>query len=235
MNLTEIVYHLLEVKKTRNVPLQQVENQIFNWLKKIAPDLPKKSLANELHIHDREERGYISINMKVLKATIPKLFKDYNAFINAFEKNALKGTNWTVSETTRFGMFTRFQKAVSITIERYARTYKKPKYLYHATFADNEAKINRQGLKPRKRVNDPDYRYSNQRIFFARSKKASLQALSNDYGKKDVVVYRLNTQKFNRFNLFIDRTETGAYYTLTHIPAKYLEIIYRGQTPEFGT
>lgn len=225
-----IVNALLEQKKTRDIPYEQLKNQIINWIIKrsknwVAGTLQTKKeyFAKQIKFRKKNEESIvISISQAgILTSIHPRITK--RSLTIWFEKEALKGTNWSIS--TIEGHFLGSGDPINIIIERYKKPITKSRYLYHATSKENAKKIKKQGLKPSKNFDPGGYNYTTPKLFLCKSIKYAINAYINDYGYDNMVIFRLDTKKFNRFNLYKDRTEKNAYYTFTHIPAKALEII----------
>lgn len=251
MNSEKLLHLLLEKKKMRNISPEQLEAQITNWVvrsyhktldadeKKLLPIsylLKSAKTARDISVDafSNNEVAYLSILEKYVHKILGIQWGEggvqknhYKKLFNMIEKHGLKGTNWTIYKMVGTGYKWGY---ITVQMERYANTIKKPKYLYHVTPIKNIPSINRQGLKPMKR---PDrtkgFHYLKPRIYLSSNKGDALNAFIADYGhKKHYALYRVDTSKFSKFNLFTDHTTfSNAVYTLTHIPAKALQLIRR--------
>ena len=166
-------------------------------------------------------------------------------FCKKLEKSALKETGWQTLDCSIYPEVI----TVLLTAPR-ARTQQlspKPRYLYHVTSAKNERQILRRGLIPRAGPSDrPSLSYKS-RIYFL-VLDFSVDDFSDllDYNTvvggisriEEVVIFELDTRKFNRFNLFLDKEMSisfpikAAVWTPTHIPPKALEVVYRASEDE---
>lgn len=249
----EILQTLLERKKLKPISMEQLVNQMENWFRRHAK-IPKNETVfldwfvvkdfnnpegpkDKVHFGVLKQHLYTALGISYDREEESLRAKSLGTKnLDRFEKGALKGTLWNVSQYVDAGTICNF------SIERPAKTVKKPKYLFHATLEKNTRKILKTGIKPYKKTGsstlptgreNPDilFRYPQQRVYLTKKPSHAMRALLNDLGiDKNIVVFRIDTRKFSKFNLFLDRTEDDAYYTFTHIPANALSIVWKGKT-----
>ena len=150
--------------------------------------------------------------------------------INAdeFERLHARPKGWFISGTF-FDPDNPHNVAIEIGFEPVSEEVPKPPYLYHGVPSSIEQEVLRTGLKPRKRdYSARGYIYREPRIYFlTRYSDSDMKHMVNDL--EGVTVFRLDTSKFKKFNIFKDKVEPGypSVYTLTHIPPKFLEVVTR--------
>ena len=161
-----------------------------------------------------------------------------------FELSYLKNKGWSVGTATVRNYGAQGNK-VRLFLQKDERPLaKKPRYLYHGAPLSSKRSILTKGLSPRPASYDRAYRYSQPRVYFAT--RLDLDELVHLIGSKvheeGMVVFRLDTTKFKKFNIFTDSTFDDEYdpselhpddmptpravYTLTKIPPQHLEHIY---------
>ena len=164
--------------------------------------------------------------------------------IRDFEQDALRGTGYEVVDYKFFKQRSRVEGFYRIIIEmnilhRISRTEKaeKPRYLYHITSSKFADKIEREGIKPRKGPGDFDLKTYTSRVYLL-TKKTNWDE-ENEHGsiagsaQHGIVVFRVDTKKFNKFNIYSDPEMAFdppiAVWTPTHIPARALDIVFDGR------
>ena len=166
-------------------------------------------------------------------------------FVSRLNNEALKGTGWRGISAENDYDYIRV--TIHAPRERTAQILPKPRYLYHVTSEKNEARISRRGLVPSVGPRDRNRPEYTSRVYFLVIDFA-VDDFSEliDYGSaiggvrssKDVVIFELDTKKFNKFNIFLDEELRAkfpieaAVWTPTHIPPKALEVVYRASEDE---
>ena len=165
--------------------------------------------------------------------------------VNALESGLLQGTGWQYLEHVH--NFDTINITLHAPRERTTQAIPKPRYLYHVTSEKNENRILRQGLVPHPGPRDrhrPEYK---SRVYFLivdlaaddfRDLADYVSVAGGVSRANEVVVFELDTRRFNKFNIFLDEELTADYpveaavWTPTHIPAKALEVVYRASEDE---
>lgn len=163
--------------------------------------------------------------------------KRLNQFIREFRKNVLKGSDYKYLGH-RQGNHPRYNKRLGFTVSLFnykVRTekYVKPRYLYHITNIENKDNILRRGLIPQKGPRDSDLPEYGSRTYLLTEEEDWIYAVDSGIpgwktNKTGFVVIRVDTKKFDRFNIFEDMytLTNNAVWTPTHIPPRALDIVF---------
>ena len=222
----------------------------------VPPDLTRRIQRwyDTFHTQNGDQKPFsTSPDMKLKYDTIDKTHyhiklntdqypRRLNQFVKEFVKKVLKGTDFHYMGHTRQHLLTGERRpgfVVSIaTYKGRTRPVQKPRYLYHMTplsFVDN---ILRRGLVPQRGPRDRDLDEYGSRVYLM-TQESNWHELVKiglpgwDYNPDGFAVFRVDTRKFDKFNIFRDETtirETSVW-TPTHIPSYALDIVYEY---EFG-
>ena len=154
-------------------------------------------------------------------------------FVEMFEQEVLNPTGYQIADSAH----TRREATLYITnLKARTKAIKKPKFLYHFAHVKHEKSILKKGLLPKDGPSDFSHKMYKSRIYLITSFPGSwdldiLNTLS-DSVEDNFVVFRIDTRKFNRFNIFEDFEARGGEFvwTPTHIPAKAMKVVYRWKT-----
>ena len=181
-----------------------------------------------------------------------KMIGKTNVDTDELEKQYLKGTGWEVIgafaipdtyyrtpegyEGLRVPM-SQFSISIGFEPRQVKETLEKPRYLYHAAPTELVGRILREGLKPKSRPDHMAFRYSQDRVYlFTGYDSYLMKGFISDFGEaKDFTIFEIDTKKFNRFNLYNDKSSTllkkdgfpFSVYTKTHIPARAITVLGR--------
>ena len=157
---------------------------------------------------------------------------DEAKFSQDFEK-LLRPVDYSIHNTTvnEFGKFIVYNL---VNIKARTKAVKKPRYLYHITSLWDEKIIRRKGLLPMEGRGDESYTTYKNRIYLIidppntwdlKRMKLTIPVIREN---GEFVVFRVDTRKFNRFNIFELELDLKDYvWTPTHIPAKALKVVFR--------
>ena len=152
-----------------------------------------------------------------------------------FERNYLRRTGWSVSSAI-IG-FSR--KGIRLELETSGSPLEsKPEFLYHAAPVEYVESILKRGLVPKTRPYDVSFRYLEPRVYFVTRLNFKLlkRLISDKSDVNDFVIFKLDTSKFKKFNLWPDDASDSStliydnpfsVYTKTHIPSSALKITHR--------
>ena len=156
-------------------------------------------------------------------------------FVKLFEKEVLNPTKYQIVDQHTHGLGLEATLFVANPRAR-TKAIKKPQFLYHFAHSKHEKSILGKGLIPKDGPSDFSYKAYKSRIYLITSSPKSwdmdtLGMLSNSV-VDGFIVFRIDTRKFNRFNIFEDAEAKGGEFvwTPTHIPAKAVKVIYRWKT-----
>ena len=156
--------------------------------------------------------------------------------VTAFEKITGRLGWWVASITPGYGIYKGMTVVRMTSLAEPVRP--KPKYLYHTTPIENEDRIKRKGLIPRSR-HTKKFRYIIPKVhLYTKYDSAFFDEMMFDIHNLDrdnigvddrdleYVIFRIDTTKFAKFNIFPDNMAGGlpAVYTLSHIPAKAISV-----------
>ena len=200
----------------------EVINRYVNWVSKTM-GISKEEAKEEFIYSNEYGKKWLSIR-PISKDKMIELFpgrsKEEKFNIDAFEKEVFHGTGWSITSYLEAPQIIFISPYISIP---------KPKYLYHGTVKDRMPNIMKKGLKPG--TSQGLFRYNNKLFLFTEyDKHAMMNLLTVIHGsqnKKNIVILRINTEKFNKFNIYkdINADDFDAVFTLSHIPPKALEVI----------
>ena len=219
----KITQKILEIRQA--ISLEQLRRQIVNWFK-------REARSNwEVKINYDFFRGQVDgmHRMFVLyfyDTTGKDDLREYGYIFNSqyFDRIVLKNSGWNVQEL-RFESYKGIDSCIVSVTKNTSGKYPKPRYLYHMSPPGNYKNIIRRGLLPQKgkttgaRIPDPRvYLFYNYEFIIGR-KKYPLTFIQNDFD-----VFRVDTNKFDRFNLYSDDDafHVPAAWTPSHIPAHAL-------------
>ena len=159
-------------------------------------------------------------------------------FVKTFEKEVLNPTGYQIvnyrnpRDTGRIG----FEIILNLTnLKARTEMVKKPRFLYHITSPHNEKSILKKGLVPKDGPGDFGTRYKSRVYLIAQDPKQwksdILTGIPVPVTEHNFIIFRVDTRKFNRFNIFRDlesyRDDSNSVWTPTHIPTKALKLVYR--------
>ena len=219
--LKSIIQKLNELRDS--IPTPQVERQIRNWFKRKVDETKPDDI--QFTIFD----GASKIRVHIHYTIVPLYLLGKNGLDidrRKFTEEILSSSGWYVALAWK----SNYGKSHALTLERdKGEQVEKPRYLYHFTYTDAINSILKRGLIP-------DYSHGTFRsieprvYFFLDYTPVSAEML----GFEENAVFRLDTRKFSKFNIYDDeRISTGnAVWTPSHIPGRALELVAQGTTDD---
>ena len=219
-----LIHRLLEARQP--IPRNQIKKQILNWFK----------IYNTEEIEVTKVGPSVYVNILIDTIPVPLIddqADEYTIDPDEFDKKVLKNSGWYTSSLIKseysdeeddgsvlYEFSLDLEPSISLKIE-------KPRFLYHITRTCYADKIMKQGIKPKVQT-ERNLRFPEPRVYlFIRDglhNGASIFPIGN------VTVFKVDTKKFNRFNIYEDDRIPGgeAVWTPTHIPSHAIERLISG-------
>ena len=238
--LSHINYKLQDLASKFMAVPPKLENRTRKWYKKKLEiflddqdsELYSKKLSSYFKIEGYDENLIDGLTIRLywpayIREKIPP-----KEFIKTYEREVLNPIGYQIVDQHIHSLG---RKAVLNVTNLKARTkyVKKPRFLYHFTHSKQEGKILKKGLVPKDGPGDFSYKMYKSRIYLIAQDPKQwgydiLDIIPFD-SIKDVIIFRIDTRKFNRFNIFQDSEyrDNSAVWTPTHIPANALKVVFR--------
>ena len=199
-------------------------------LKRLARYFEIKNYADKEDIEDLIIEDGLMIDIYWPVSMQEKSGLSVKKFVEMFEQEVLNPTGYQIVDYDH----TRLEATLYITnLKARTKAIKKPKFLYHFAHVKHEKAILKKGLLPKDGPSDFSHKMYKSRIYLIASSPKSWDVhtlnMLSDSMEDNFVVFRIDTRKFNRFNVFEDFEARGGEFvwTPTHIPARALKVIYR--------
>ena len=231
--------YLSEGRVREAIPFDELEKRLVNLYKRFNGEYPDKHYISNLKPFQK-----VSLSMGItlpVDVYLPGIeIKHGEILVHDFEREVLKNTGWKVVRAVT--AVTHHPGGIHIVLTgiKSLKARPKPPFLYHAAPAEFEKSILRKGLIPKRRMYHSLYWNSEPRIYmWSQLDEYEIKLMMNSLFisekvtqqfSREYTVFSIDTDVFDRFNIFNDPTHTGfAVYTLTHIPPEAIKVVYKDE------
>ena len=234
-----------EVRRGRTAP-QSIERRTKEWYEDTMDDQHSDVDLSKRIYQDMYYRivGDSGMNLKIFLSLAPfggDRVISPQSIVDRYEHEVLRPTGYQIIDTDfkyiddGKGVTGPSVLVVVVDLRLRSDMVEKPRYLYHLTKSTNEDRIMHKGLIPKQGPGDSwNAKYKN-RIYF-RVKTGDWESIVEhdvvgSLGDLHFIVIRVDTNLFDKFNIFEDREFVGNerrlyVWTPTHIPAYALDVVF---------